>query len=73
VDSSSPTENVLPPESKKRFAKVDGSKVEKLAILAANALRNVDLHRALELIEEIRAVGEGSGAVARVGAIRGVR
>jgi hypothetical protein len=61
VDSASPTENAQPPESKKRFTKADGSKVAKLAILAANAVRNADLHRALELIEEIRAVGEGRG------------
>ena len=62
MDSASPTENAQPPESKKRFTKADGSKVAKLAILAENALRYVDLNRALELIEEIRAVGEvGSG------------
>ena len=48
-------------EPKKRFTKRDGSKVAKLANLAANAVRNADLHRALELIEEIRAVGEGQG------------
>jgi hypothetical protein len=59
VDSASPTENAQSAESKKRFTKADGSKVAKLAILAGNAVRNVDLHRALELIEEIRAVGEG--------------
>jgi hypothetical protein len=73
VDSSSPTENAPPPESKKRFTKADGSKVAKLAILAGNAVRNVDLHRALELIEQIRAGGEGSVVAGRGEAIRVVR
>jgi len=53
---------LLPPQPKKRFTKRDGSKVAKLAILAANAVRNADLHRALELIEEIRVIGEGAPA-----------
>ena len=57
-DSVSPSENSRTPDAKKRFTKADGSKVAKLAILAANAVRNVDLHRALELIEEIRVAGE---------------
>jgi hypothetical protein len=61
-DSVSPSENSRLPDTKKRFTKADGSKVAKLAILAANAVKNVDLHRALELIEEIRLVGEGGGA-----------
>jgi hypothetical protein len=73
VDSPSPTENALPPESKKRFTKDDGSKVAKLAILAGNAVRNVDLHRALDLIEEIRAVGEGCGRESLPGSIRVLR
>jgi hypothetical protein len=49
---------LLPPQPKKRFTKREGSKVAKLAILSANAVRNADLHRALELIEEIRVIGE---------------
>ena len=57
-NSKSTTESLLPTKSKKRFTKRDGSKVAKLAILAANAVRNVDLHRALDLIEEIRVIGE---------------
>ena len=61
-NSESPTENLLLPKPKKRFTKRDGSKVAKLAILAANAVRNADLHRALELIEEIRVIGEGTPA-----------
>jgi hypothetical protein len=31
--------------------------------LAANAVRNSDLHRAMELIEEIRVIGDGAPAV----------
>jgi hypothetical protein len=63
---------LLPPDIKKRFTKADGSKVAKLAILAANAVRNLDLRRALELIEEIRRVGEGGGAAEGAGEDRGV-
>ncbi|GEM_PF-5595500 len=59
-NSESPTESLLPPQPKKRFTKRDGSKVAKLAILAANAVRNADLHRALELIEEIRVICDGT-------------
>jgi hypothetical protein len=53
---------LLPPQAKKRFTKRDGSKVAKLAILAGNAVRNGDLHRAMELLEEIRTVGDGHAA-----------
>jgi hypothetical protein len=53
---------LLPPQTKKRFTKREGSKVAKLAILAANAVRNADLHRALELIEEIRVICEEAPA-----------
>jgi hypothetical protein len=63
-NSESPSANLLPPVVKRRFTKRDGSKVAKLAILSANAVRNCDLHRALELIEEIREIGEG-GATAK--------
>ena len=55
-NSESPTESLLPPQPKKRFTKRDGSKVAKLAILAGNAVRNADLHRALELLHEIGAI-----------------
>jgi hypothetical protein len=53
---------LLPTHTKKRFTKAGGGKVAKFAILAANAVKDVDLHWALELIEEIRLVGEGGGA-----------
>jgi hypothetical protein len=61
-DSESPTVSLLQPIAKQRFTKRDGSKVAKLAILAANAVRNADLHRALELIEEMRVICEGTPA-----------
>jgi hypothetical protein len=64
-DSQSPTENEAPAEAKKRFTKADGSKVAKLASLAANAVRNADLHRALDLIDEIQAIGKGNGTTGR--------
>lgn len=72
-NSESPSESLLPTHTKKRCTKADGSKIAKLVILAANAVRNVDLHRALELIEEIRAVGEGSGAAVLPNSIRELR
>jgi hypothetical protein len=61
-NSGSPTESLLPPQPKKRFTKRDGSKVAKLAILAANAVRNMDLYKALELIEEIRVICEDAAS-----------
>jgi hypothetical protein len=72
-NSVSPSKNLRPPDAKKRFTKADGSKVAKLATLATNAVRNVDLHRALELIEEIRAVGKGSCGEALPAPIRVLR
>ena len=39
--------------------KVSGSKVATLAAVAANAVRNYDLSRALEVIEDLRRMGEG--------------
>jgi hypothetical protein len=38
----------------------------KLAHQAANAVRNADLHRALELLEEIRALCEPNAVLLRV-------
>ena len=57
-NSGSPTGSLLPQIPKRRFTKRDGSKVAKLVILAGNAVRNADLHRAMELIEEIRVICE---------------
>jgi hypothetical protein len=62
-NSESPTESLLQPIAKRRLTKRECSKVAKLAILAGNAVRNADLHRALELIDEIRVICEGSPAV----------
>jgi hypothetical protein len=73
VDSQSPTENKPAPQAKKCLTTEDGSKVAKLALLAANAVRNADLHRALELIEQIRttaARASKTSASNRLGVIR---
>jgi hypothetical protein len=50
------------PIAKRHLTKRDGSKVAKLAILAANAVRNADLHRALELLQQILTIYEGASA-----------
>jgi len=57
-DSPSPTENREPRSSKKRVVTLSGSKVAKLAAVAANAVRNYDLSRAIEVIEDLRRMGE---------------
>jgi hypothetical protein len=54
-DRSSPTKNPRSAASSRGLTKRSGSKVAKLAAMAANALRNLDLDRAMELIEQIRA------------------
>jgi hypothetical protein len=58
-------------EGSRRLAKRDGSKVAKLALLAANAVRNADMHRALELLAEISA--ECGAPAAGLTVIRGGR
>jgi hypothetical protein len=58
-DSSSPTENRETRSSKRRVVTLSGSKVAKIAAIARNALRNYDLHRAIEVLEELRRLGEG--------------
>jgi hypothetical protein len=57
--SSSPTEEGGKRIARKRVVMVSGSKVAKLAGIAANAVRNYDLSRALEVLEELRRLGEG--------------
>ena len=57
-----PTGRLLPPSARRHLGKRECTKVAKLAILAGNAVRNADLHRALELIEEIRGICEGAPA-----------
>lgn len=59
-DSDSPTERPGAPRHPRCLTKGNVSNVEKLATLAANAVRNADLHRALELLEEIRVICEGA-------------
>jgi hypothetical protein len=39
--------------------KISGSKVARLAAVAANPVRNYDLSRAWEVIEDLRRMGEG--------------
>jgi hypothetical protein len=45
---------------------VDGSKVAKLAKIAANAVQNYDLNRAIEVIEELVRLVEGRKVVSMV-------
>jgi hypothetical protein len=45
--------------SKKRVATLSGSKVARMATVAANAVRNFDLSRAIEVLDELRRMGEG--------------
>src|SRR6266496_3564838 len=59
-DSGSPTENRGSGSAKNRVVKVSGSKVAKLAAVASNAVRNFDLSRAIEVLEEMRRMGEGT-------------
>jgi hypothetical protein len=58
-DSRFPTEKPRAEVPTQRMAKRSGSMAAKLAVLAANAVRNWDLARALELLEQIRAACEG--------------
>jgi hypothetical protein len=53
-DSSSPTEKPTAQIASRSLTKRSGSKVANLAAMAANALRNYDVDRALELLEQIR-------------------
>jgi hypothetical protein len=57
-NSSSPTENGSKRASRKRVVTLSGSKVANLAKIAANAVRNYDLSRGIEVIEEIRRLAE---------------
>jgi hypothetical protein len=59
-DSASPTEKRGTGVAKNRVVKVSGSKVAKLAAVASNAVRNFDLSRAIEVMEELRRMGEGT-------------
>jgi hypothetical protein len=58
-DSRSPSEIREAGSSRPRVVKISGSKVARLAAVAANAVRNYDLSRALEVIEDLRRLGEG--------------
>ena len=55
-DSSPPTERPKAQASSRGLTKRSGSMAAKLAVMAANALRNYDVDRDLELLEQIRAM-----------------
>jgi hypothetical protein len=52
-DRPSPTEGEKAEEVSPRLTGRSGSKVAKLALVAMNALRNGDLHRAVEVLQSI--------------------
>jgi hypothetical protein len=70
-DSRSPTEKPRAEAPTHRIAKRGGSMAAKLAVLAANAVRNWDLARALELLEQIRATCDGGASLADLRMVRG--
>ena len=43
-----------------RVVTLRGSKVARMAAVAANAVRNFDLSRAIEVMEELRGMGDGT-------------
>jgi hypothetical protein len=53
-ESRSPTEKPKAQIASRSLTKRSGSKVANLAAMAANALRNYDVDRALDLLEQIR-------------------
>jgi hypothetical protein len=53
------------------MTKRSGSMAAKLAVLAANAVRNLDLARALELLGQIRARCDGEAPPADLRVVRG--
>lgn len=61
-DQRFPRENRRSAGSKNRVVRVSGSKVAKLAAIARNAVGNYDLHRAIEVLEELKRLGEGGEA-----------
>ena len=58
-DSSSPTENRGTRSAKGRVVTLSGSKVANIAAIARNAVGNYDLARAIDLLEQLRRLGEG--------------
>lgn len=58
-DSRFPTEKPRAEAPTQRIAKRSGSMAARLAVLAVNAVRNWDLARALELLEQIRTTCDG--------------
>jgi O-succinylbenzoate synthase len=64
-DRPSPTEGGNAETVSPRLTEADGSKVAKLAVVAMNAVRNGDLHRAVELLGTIHDLCVGRGAESR--------
>jgi len=58
-DSSSPSETGEARSSKNRVETLSGSKVARMAAVASNAVRNFDLIRAIDVLDELRRMGEG--------------
>jgi hypothetical protein len=61
-DRPSSTESDTSETFSKSLAEVTGSKVARLSRVGQNALRNRDLHRAMEVLMEIEEVVSGAGA-----------
>ena len=70
-DSRSPTEKPRAEAPTQRMTKRSGSMAAKLAVLAGNAVRNLDLARAIELLEQIRATCDGEAPPAGLRMVRG--
>jgi hypothetical protein len=70
-DSRSPPEKARAGAPTQRIAKRSGSMAARLAVLAANAVRNWDLARAIELLEQIRATCDGEAPSADLRTVRG--
>jgi hypothetical protein len=59
--SLSPTEKRGAGSARSRVVTLSGSKVARMAAVAANAVRNYDLSRAIEVLEELHGMGEPTG------------
>jgi hypothetical protein len=70
-DSPSPTEKPPAEASTRRMTTRSGSMAAKLAVLAANAVWNWDLARAIELLEQIRTTCDGEAPPADLHTVRG--
>ena len=60
-NSSLPSETRGARAVKNRVVMLSGSKVARMAAVAANAVRNFDLSRAIDVLEELQRLGERRG------------